>query len=239
MLLSGPSAADDFANVDVAVEKGREALTRSPNYPWYDEATDSLRPANVKPPKPPKPARRGGLVSDMLVFAIWALLAALLAALLYLIARAYLNREASEADVVVTAAVGGDISRVEELPVVLSSAPADFLTEAERLYRAGDYAQAIIYLFSHQLLGLDRRHWVRLVKGKTNRQYVREVRRSPAATANELASVFQRTVLLFEEVFFGKRLPPQESIDRCWQEIEQFESLLQTRDEAAAEDHAA
>ena len=75
--------------------------------------------------------------------------------------------------------------------MTLKKSPADYLDEAQRLYRNGDYAQAIIYLFSHQLLQLDRRHWLRLVKGKTNRQYLREVRRSASPHAAELAD--QRT----------------------------------------------
>jgi len=235
-LCSGVFADDDFASPDVAVEQGGEALAQSPDFSWYDEQTDSFRPAKVTPPKPPRAARGGGggTSGNLLVFAMWMLLAALLVLLIYLIARAFINQEVSVADTYVNSAVGGDISRVEELPVTLATAPEDYLSEAQRLYSKGDFAQAIVYLFSHQLLSLDRRHWVRLIKGKTNRQYLREVRRSAASAATDLATLFEQTVLLFEEVFFGKRLPSSANIDQTWRQIEQFETLLEASADAPA-----
>lgn len=222
-------AQENLADAEVAVQQGGEALGRSPDFSWYDEPTDAFRPAKVSPPRQRRTNRGGGGGGggDLLVFLMWTLLALLLVLLVYLIARAYLNREVSEAETVVNSAVGGDIARVEELPVALTTAPEDYLSEAQRLYSKGDFAQAIVYLFSHQLLALDRRHWVRLVKGKTNRQYLREVRRSAAPAANELATLFEQTVLLFEEVFFGKRLPVREKIDATWQQIDAFEKMLE------------
>ena len=51
----------------------------------------------------------------------------------------------------------------------------DLLAEARRHYQAGNYGAAIVYLFSFQLVQLDQRQIIRLAKGKTNRQYLREV----------------------------------------------------------------
>ena len=51
----------------------------------------------------------------------------------------------------------------------------DLLAEARRHYQAGNYGAAIVYLFSFQLVQLDRRQIIQLAKGKTNRQYLREV----------------------------------------------------------------
>src|SRR5690606_8945463 len=109
-----------------------------------------------------------------------------------------------------------DIARVEELPLVLSTRPEDYLDAAHRYYQKGEYGPAILYLFSHQLLQLDRWHWLHLLKGKTNRQYLREVARARGAAAGELAAILEVTVLLFEEVYFGKRIPPREAIDKAW-----------------------
>ena len=54
-----------------------------------------------------------------------------------------------------------------------------------RLYeKRGNFNQAIIYYYSYQLVTLDRRQVIRLAKGKTNRQYLRETgRRGPLLIA--------------------------------------------------------
>ena len=44
--------------------------------------------------------------------------------------------------------------------------------------RPGDYGMAIIYAYAYQLVELDQHHAIQLRKGKTNRQYLRELRRS-------------------------------------------------------------
>lgn len=230
---AGSAAAADFAEPQAAVDAAAESLAARPNIPWYDSKTDDFRAAEVQPPR----QNRGNSnfeLSGLMLRLGWILLAALLVYLVYLIARAFLDQEVADSQQVERRPVGGDISRVEELPVVLKKSPADYLDEAQRLYRKGDYAQAIIYLFSHQLLQLDRRHWLRLVKGKTNRQYLRELRRSAAPASEELASLFEATVLLFEEVFFGKRLPHREAIDATWNSIPRFESLVSATEEKAA-----
>lgn len=224
--------ADDLSESDVANSAAQKALSRSPDIPWYDETSDDFRAAEVEPPKPLR--NNSGIGAEILLRLGWVLLALLLLWLVYLIVRSFMTREIQESIVAKRSVVGADIARVEELPVSLAKSPADYLDEAMRLYRKSDFTQAIIYLFSHQLLQLDRRHWVRLVKGKTNRQYLREVRRNNVASSELLADLFNDTVLLFEEVFFGKRLPQRQQIDAVWSRIEQFESLV-----ASAEEHAA
>ncbi len=233
-LLATSLAAQDMTNGDTAVEAGREALSSAPKLPWYDPQTDDYRAAKVDAPKPRRTRNSNFDIFDFMMWLGWFLLAMLLVMLVYFIAKSFLRREVKDSIVVSHANVGADISRVEELPVTLKKSPSDYLDEAQRLYAKGDYAQAIVYLFSHQLLQLDRRHWIRLVKGKTNRQYLREVRRSASPSADTLADIFHRTVLLFEEVFFGKRLPPRESIEEVWRQIDQFESLVGVLEEQAA-----
>lgn len=228
-------AASDLSNPEVAVDAAKKPLAGSPEITWYDPKTDDFRAAKVEPPAPPRNSNRNPGDMNWLMWLGWGLLALLLGYMIFLLVRTFLNREVQFRTEVVHANVGGDIiARVEELPVTLKKSPADYLDEAQRLYRNGDYAQAIIYLFSHQLLQLDRRHYLRLVKGKTNRQYLREVRRSASAHAGVLADMFEGTVLLFEEVFFGKRLPPKENIDAVWQKIGQFETLVIAVEERAA-----
>lgn len=233
MVATSAMAKADLSKPDVAVESAKKPLAGSPQITWYDPKTDDFRAAKVEPPAPPSRRNPGDM--NWLMWLGWGLLALLLGYLIFLLVTSFLHREVQFRTEVVNASVGGDIiARVEELPVTLSKSPADYLDEAQRLYRKGDYAQAIIYLFSHQLLQLDRRHWLRLIKGKTNRQYLREVRRSASPHATTLADMFEGTVLLFEEVFFGKRLPPRSAIDAVWREIEHFESLVVAVEERAA-----
>ncbi len=227
------SAADDMTNGDVAIQASGDALARNPDLPWYDAATDDFRAAEVEPPRRRTMNTNTGL-SNVLLYVGWMLLALFLIYLVFLIVRAFLNQEVSESVVVEREAVGADVSRVDELPVALGKSPADYLDEAQRLYRRGDYALAVVYLFSHQLLQLDRRHWVRLVKGKTNRQYLREIRHSSSRGSEQVAVTFNGTVLLFEEVFFGKRLPSGDRLDEVWQNIDRFETLVALNEERAA-----
>lgn len=226
-------AEENLAEPEVAVESAGDSLASAPKLPWYDRATDDFRAADVQPPRR-QTANMNTDFTSLLLWLGWIVLAVALVYLVYLIARAFLNQEVSQSVIVEQGSAGADISRVEELPVALGTSPFDFLDEAQRLYKRGNYGEAIVYLFSHQLLQLDRRHWVRLVKGKTNRQYLREVRRSAAPSAERLATMFEATVLLFEEVFFGKRLPSRDRIDGVWNDIDEFEKLVAPTQEQAA-----
>ncbi len=95
--------------------------------------------------------------------------------------------------------------------------------EARRHYEQGNYSEAIIYLFSYELVQLDKFALIRLARGKTNRQYLREVPRRP-----ELRSPLERTMVAFEGVFFGSRLLDRAGFEACWQQLPQFEEQLRT-----------
>ncbi len=226
-------AAPDLAEPDQAVETARESMGRPR---WYDTATDDFRPIHIKPPPAPRQPRNLGSGGWLRFFA-WLLFALLLGLIAWLIIRVFMTHENNQLetlDELDHRKARPDIARVEELPLILSTPPEDYLNAAHRYYRKGDYGPAILYLFSHQLLQLDRWHWIHLLKGKTNRQYLREVARAREAAAGELAAILESTVLLFEEVYFGKRIPPREAIDQAWSQIDRFESLvLQVAERAA------
>ncbi|MEM8864628.1 MAG: DUF4129 domain-containing protein, partial [Planctomycetota bacterium] len=99
----------------------------------------------------------------------------------------------------------------------------DFLAEARRLHAAGDSTLAIVYLFSHQLIVLDKHHLLRLVKGKTNRQYLRELRRN-TPDHPRIAALIEPTMLLFEGAFFGAHPPARDRLDACFAAIDEFET---------------
>ena len=105
----------------------------------------------------------------------------------------------------------------------------DLRGEAERNYREGNYREAIVYLYSYLLVQLDRRQVIRLTKGKTNRQYLREVRQRP-----ELVPIFEPTMIAFEDVFFGDHPLSRGEFEKCWDRLDEFHRLLDQTHQAAA-----
>jgi len=113
-----------------------------------------------------------------------------------------------------------DADRIEALPFPVRSGRLDLLGETRSHYLHGNYGQAIIYLFSFQLVRLDRQQIIRLTKGKTNRQYLREVGPRWA-----LRRLLEQTMVAFEDVFFGNRRLDRARFESCWSRLDEFESL--------------
>ncbi|MGE0756936.1 MAG: DUF4129 domain-containing protein [Pirellulaceae bacterium] len=231
-----PSAAAQppSAATGVADEAGRRALRESAEFPWYDAERDELRRIEVKPPsdvaarrsrwEPPNIAWSWPDWLSALLSALgWVLLTCLAVLLVYLLIRAFLSTgwvgdAASDSD---DGSTTGDADRIEALPFHFQVAQGDLLTRARQLYEAGDFSQAIIYLYGYQLIQLDRHQLIRLTKGKTNRQYLRELRRR-----RELSELLRGSVALFEEVFFGHHRLDQRRFETCWSRLDEFHQHL-------------
>jgi argininosuccinate synthase len=69
---------------------------------------------------------------------------------------------------------------------------------------------------------LDKANRIRLVRGKTNRQYLGELRESP-----ELADLVGQTMIAFEDVFFGERTLTREQFEACYRRLDQFHAELE------------
>ena len=121
------------------------------------------------------------------------------------------------------------LERIQHLPQELQRENLDYRAEAERMMRAGDFEQAIVLLFAYQLLILDRSACIRLNRGKTNRQYLRETRFADQQASQWFASVIK----LFESSYFGRRVVEASDFARCWQENEMLERQLTQRMEVA------
>ncbi|NIP85135.1 MAG: DUF4129 domain-containing protein [Planctomycetales bacterium] len=225
LVLAGPhpraGAAED------AVEAGREALQRTGWYPWYDAGADEVRRIRVQPPEEAQrtaPTWDPFLDGDRFTPLAWIGIVTLLAALVYLLVRAYLARQHRRQEGATPGgphAVGQQVDRVEQLPLRIRRPAADWLAAAGQHYLAGDYREASIYLYSHLLLQLDRRHLIRLNRGKTNRQYLREL--GPWAS---LQGLMENAMVLFEESFFGKRQLDRARFEAVWQRMDEFETLV-------------
>ena len=238
------SAADD--ETDAAVQDARDSLASSGTFPWYDRQEDAPRPLRLRtveddsenrasdwnPSAPSTRMRRmpniswlGGI---LYVMGLTALVALLVLAVVF-IARAFLSSEVTETAGSKVVETGQDVDRVEHLPFQLRKPTGDFLSEARRLYEAGDYSQAILYLYSHFLVQLDKQQVIRLAKGKTNRQYLRETRPRPV-----LYQILEITMVSFEDVFFGHHKISRQQFEASWNRLADFDAELTRVERAAA-----
>jgi hypothetical protein len=218
--LPAAAARGAWAAENRFVQSGGEVLRERMQIPWYDAEADALRPITLRTPW--DPAMSLDWLSRPLHMVLIALGAALLLAVLWIALRALRERERgkrshrpADAETLI------DADRIEALPFLRERSQHDLLGQARRHYEQGNYSEAVIYLFSHQLVELDRTALVRLAKGKTNRQYLREVRR-----VRPLAQLLERTMFTFEDVFFGRRSLDRAGFEACWSQLGQFESLV-------------
>ena len=238
----GVSSASGWDS-DEAVEAGRRALSARSTFPWYDKQQDQLRRIDVKTPRetarnrgsmwqaaqaeqPRDLSWLGSLLNALAVALRWLAfigLIALLVALTVLLARGFLMREdrgLAEEAASVPPKLQSD--RIDNLPFSIARPPDDLLAEARRCYQRGDFGQAMVYLFSYQLLALDRHDLIRLARGKTNRQYVAELAQQPW-----LQELLRHSMVAFEDVFFGHHALAPERFDGCWQNLDRFHQHLE------------
>ena len=222
------------------IESARSALR---NQPWFDHETDGLKPielsgeadkqrADWRTEKRPEWNWTAdwpnwfslAWVGEILRIIGWVLLFVVLGALIYALIQAFLRMEDSvniTADRVGAESNVSDEERIKNLPVALRSKTGNFLQIARDAYEAGNFHDAIVYLFSYRLIQLDRAGLIRLTKGKTNRQYLIELSRMSA-----LQKILGHTTVVFEDVFFGKHTLTRERFESCWNRNQQFDDLV-------------
>ncbi len=233
------------AQPDPAVESGRESLDHLWRYPWYDSESDGIQRVDVKEPYSWdwltdwfdgvfgnwnfnwSPGGAGGFRWPTTLFGwfAWVAIFLLFVVLVWLLYRAF-RRWAGDQDVDEEEGEGAtseeqDRQRVEALPFPVRQPQADLLEAAGQARDEGNFGEAIVYLFSYQLVQLDKHRLIRLAKGKTNRQYLGEVGRR-----SSLHGLLEQTMLVFEDVFFGNRTIDRGRFDRCWSRLGRFQSLL-------------
>lgn len=231
---------------DEAIDAARRAFRDSATFPWYDAETDELRDLHAKarqnedtdtrkhgwewelPQNNTTPTRiswQFPTVWQFVQYTAMGLLVALILGLVFLLIRYFLKQEeeiGSPSAALTLEDRQAEVDRVEQLPFVVRRPGGDLLSEARTLYEQGRYSEAIVYLYSYQLVQLDRHHVIHLTKGKTNRQYLREVRDEP-----RLRSILHRTMIAFEDVFFGHHELGREDFEQCWQRLDEFHGVLE------------
>ena len=93
----------------------------------------------------------------------------------------------------------------------------DFQSLAGTAARAGDYGRATMLLFSHVLLTLDKKKLIQLKRGKTNRQYLKELKQY-----SSLKAFYEKIMVPFEDNFFGSHDIAIPVFEECWQELDSF-----------------
>lgn len=224
---------------DASVQAARDVLRAKRDLPWYDPDQDSLRRIDVQRDEDdqhrqsrwasdtestePTEARRPSLFWQLMQVLAWMMLGALLIAIMWFLVWAAHRMDAgslTDGKAVDRATVGPE--RMEDLPMALPPTDRDLLAAARACYEAGDYGMAIIYAYAHQLVELDQHHAIQLRKGKTNRQYLRELRARP-----RLRELLRDTMLAFEEVFFGHHTLSRPQFERCWDGLDEFHRQLE------------
>ena len=203
---------------------------REGNYPWYDSEADKLRP--VWPTKigwldwimkrieafarairkflsrlnwggPRGISMSGDWIATVILLTRVALF---LTSVFWL----WRRRMSGTADGESAQATLGTANRLSDLPIGNWLSDGDAWVEAQRRRAAGDLAGAVICLFAHQLQSLEQLGLIRLVPGRTGRQYLQVVRNQ------ELANSLGATLRLFEEVYYGRKRPTTQAFESVW-----------------------
>ena len=106
------------------------------------------------------------------------------------------------------------------MPVHLSALPfavPDATGDPEASFNAacavGDWTRAVVWLYAWQLLALDRVGVVRLLPGKTNRGYQREV-----SALQPIRTALSATIEVFERTYFGHHPATRNEVERLNQQ---------------------
>lgn len=109
----------------------------------------------------------------------------------------------------------------EELPFELEAAnlSVDGLwQQAVKAKQQGDYRRALMFLYSYLLIELDAQQLIRLSRGKTNRDYGRELK-----GILTVYPCFLATMDAFERVFFGRLPLPSEQVEELFSQVGRLE----------------
>ena len=222
-------------------------------YPWYDADSRSVKSLEQKPGKKPfstdretvpiaKPNSGGnggpintgigwgaggatGATGDGAGTMFFVITAAIILVVIVVLVLTFLYIESRESDLKLPSGRSRKQS-IEQLPFDLDSTDGDFRAAADAAYQSGDLRKAIIYLYSHVLVTLDQNRLIRLRKGKTNRQYLRELQRHKG-----VSGYFQQVMLPFESVFFGDHEMDADQFQQCWSGLNGFHSKVKDNSE--------
>ena len=211
----------------------RSALAKE-GFPWYDARADAAKPVlpggewlgklldrwfgwlgRIRLPRIGAPSLGYLSMGELLMVGALVLALAVLLVVLMELWRRYRPIEA-EFEAAAGSTLGGKV-RIEGLPAGVRPETDDPWAEALRCRAEGDRARAVICLFAHQLLTLNRLRLLRLAPGRTARQLVRTI------DDRQYHGLVVPTLRLFESVYYGQRIPSSEAFEAVWAAAESFE----------------
>jgi hypothetical protein len=226
----------------MAQDAGLESLKRQ-SLPWYDAQTEQVKPVELEARDDPRSGLRGtiaektkkkkkkanrnwtwdwGLSEGLGTFLYWLLWIVLGVAFAILVVWVVRNIDVKQPSAREETKSGRSLAQsVAQLPFQVEVGDEDFRSLAAKAFHANDYRQAIIWLFSHVLISLDQKNLIRLKKGKTNRQYLREL-----ASERQLSSYYADVMVPFEATFFGDKDLNREQFASCWDGLNHFEQQV-------------
>ena len=225
-----------IAGGEKPVDAGRDALDQWGRYPWYDTDNDTIKRIDVEPPRigfwewladlfniSGGAGPSAGFMTG-LQWIVFTLIAVAALVLIFFLARAFIRKDLSEAGAAALAAKKKKEEgrrRIEALPFPIARDQSNLLDAIRHYYERGEYGEAIKYLFSYQLVQLDKHNAIRLTRGKTNRQYLREL-----GFSHCLRPQVEETMITFEDFFFGHRAIQRPRFEACWSRLEFFDAQL-------------
>lgn len=243
-------SAPEVSNSE-AESNGRDALRSLKKAPWYDAEADGLKsidPPTVVEDKGSRGTWEGKLDDSQTKttttagtwdFSLWNILGWILRGFIFLIIAAILGtigfvlfRYFNLASYFDDGTLGDSTldekipetpaDKIEELPFDVRAVRGNLLDEARACYEQGDFNRAVVYLYGYQLVQLDKRQQIELAKGKTNRQYLWELR-----SRREMKNLIEPTVVAFEDAFFGEHDLDRSRFEPLWKNVDRFHQLLE------------
>lgn len=171
-------------------------------YPWYNSSTGEFKPVSDIPEEKKKkqPANSSldfKLIDVVMRVLFWTLVIVVAVWMTVLLVRAFMDIPEKEKKPTADMPVVSQ-ERLDLLPEITRGV-TDFLSEAQKQARLGDFSRAMIFYYSWQLLMLGDQEVIELESGKTNRQYLREASQSRP----DLRELFALSIRMFEEAIYG------------------------------------
>ena len=216
--------ASRASSIPVQLEDNRPSA-KNRDSRWTPE-----KPVKTKTAKPAAAARDWSWLQIVGCVLAIAIVMAIAAALSHLISRYQPAPDSGAMQSLISGAPDEQtIRRMGELPAAVRRSDVNLREETTRLAAEGHYDQAVVLLFGHQLLALDRGGLLRLGRGKTNLQYVEEVHQRDPVSAPELAA----TTEIFDRSYFGQHHVRQAEFEQLWQNNLSLERRLLDRETLA------
>lgn len=232
---------------------GALAAVATMDLPWFDVERDTLGPpgtSSLTPPAPrlaePKSPRDwtwdspdfsanrgwnfsgfGDVLASWLQIAAWVLLVVAALWFVVFVLRSYRDLELGKRPDTDKRPLDRtiDVEKLADLPFESPEANGDLLSAIRQKVEQGKHGEATVLLFGYQLLKLDKSQIIHILKGKTNRQYVREVGRHEGQS--RLRDMLTQTMVTFEDYFFGNHPVTREKFEACFGLLEEFHSIVE------------